>query len=377
MIRFLLDSENRKKNPGSWVPLVLRWENIPHTYIDTPTNAVSFYHTQFHHPTDVIDDLWYKISEPVRTEILEGNVYWLLSNAHEAELQTTLNALDLLAERNGISRTKIILVTGAAQPQDYNGIRVLYMNMWQSNMREIWRHKYNEPHDISLESASISFICLNRNVRYHRVALLGMLQDRKLLDDNIVSCHVSFDGKDLTQEFIKFANEDLKRGLYSRQAHTELLKRIPIVADAHQVKGLTTLTEFTEKLHLKAFFSVVTETHFFSEPIFLTEKTYRPMIHGRPFLIATTAGHLKEVRRSGFETFPEIFNEEYDTIEDSYKRIEAIANETARIAAQPIRLKQQMLEKVKDKLLHNQNRFFSPNPPVAFVESLNRIANEH
>jgi hypothetical protein len=53
--------------------------------------------------------------------------------------------------------------------------------------------------------------------------------------------------------------------------------------------------------------------------IFITEKTWRCMFNKRPFIIAGNKGTLAHLHSHGFKTFPHIFDESYDTLEDQYR----------------------------------------------------------
>lgn len=87
--------------------------------------------------------------------------------------------------------------------------------------------------------------------------------------------------------------------------------------------------------------------------LFLCEKSYRPMAAQHPILMAATQGNLAYLRSQGFETFPELFDESYDSIPDWRTRMQRIV-EIVRdfdVAAvnQP---------SVREKTRHNHSRFF-------------------
>jgi hypothetical protein len=62
----------------------------------------------------------------------------------------------------------------------------------------------------------------------------------------------------------------------------------------------------------------------------ITEKTYKAISY-HPFIIVGGAGILKYLRKLGFKTFPELFDESYDEIDDNYERIKFILNEVERV----------------------------------------------
>lgn len=53
--------------------------------------------------------------------------------------------------------------------------------------------------------------------------------------------------------------------------------------------------------------------------IFITEKTWRCMFNKRPFIIVGNKGTLAHLHSLGFKTFPHIFDESYDNLDDQYR----------------------------------------------------------
>jgi len=65
----------------------------------------------------------------------------------------------------------------------------------------------------------------------------------------------------------------------------------------------------------KTHFSIVLETYIKNEyPIFITEKTFKPIANEHPFMIASVPRTLDTLRSWGFETFNNLFDESYDDL---------------------------------------------------------------
>ena len=91
-----------------------------------------------------------------------------------------------------------------------------------------------------------------------------------------------------------------------------------------------------------SYFSIVTESCYFGYehgsipkelqycPVFLTEKTYRTLLY-HPFILMAAPHSLKYLREFGYKTFPELFDEEYDDIENSTQRLLFIVDEVERV----------------------------------------------
>jgi hypothetical protein len=77
--------------------------------------------------------------------------------------------------------------------------------------------------------------------------------------------------------------------------------------------------------YIDTYFSVVTETVFGYPYSFRTEKIWKPIAMAHPWIAVANAGYYRDMRNLGFQTFGHVIDESFDSIEDSQKRIERIA----------------------------------------------------
>jgi hypothetical protein len=73
------------------------------------------------------------------------------------------------------------------------------------------------------------------------------------------------------------------------------------------------------------YFSLVTETVFNYPYSFRTEKIWKPIAVGHPFIVAANAGFYRDLHRMGFKTFGHVIDESFDLIENNQDRLERIA----------------------------------------------------
>ena len=99
---------------------------------------------------------------------------------------------------------------------------------------------------------------------------------------------------------------------------------------------------------------------------FLTEKTFKPLMYGHPFVLVTHPGALERLRRLGFETYPEWFDEEYDDIGDSAERIKYLTQKTIHKAC----TQELDINAIKDKLEYNRQHFFSIDNAITIFNNL-------
>jgi hypothetical protein len=77
--------------------------------------------------------------------------------------------------------------------------------------------------------------------------------------------------------------------------------------------------------YIDTYFSVVTETVFDYPHSFRTEKIWKPIAMGHPWIAVANAGYYRDIRNLGFKTFNGIIDESFDQIENNQDRIERIA----------------------------------------------------
>ena len=78
--------------------------------------------------------------------------------------------------------------------------------------------------------------------------------------------------------------------------------------------------------YIDTYFSLVTETVFDYPYSFRTEKIWKPIAMGHPWIAVSNAGYYRDMRNLGFRTFDQLIDESFDQIEDSQKRIERITD---------------------------------------------------
>jgi hypothetical protein len=71
---------------------------------------------------------------------------------------------------------------------------------------------------------------------------------------------------------------------------------------------------------------VITETVYDGRRNHLTEKTFKPICLQMPFVMVSTAGSMEYLRRYGFQTFGDVWDESYDQEVNDARRLEKIAD---------------------------------------------------
>ena len=120
---------------------------------------------------------------------------------------------------------------------------------------------------------------------------------------------------------------------------------------------------------------LVTETVATGRRHHLTEKTFKPIALGMPFVIVGTQGSLQYLRSYGFRTFGDLWDESYDDEPDDAKRIEKIAHVLKLIDGLE-EYRQDMFESAWEIVEHNWNHFYNGGFEAVLWQELKDMLNE-
>ena len=187
------------------------------------------------------------------------------------------------------------------------------------------------------------FLSYNRNPRYHRVELGYRLFERKLLDLGQVS--LQFEKK----YFVEDARKKgwVKSGRYFVQG-PRLIDR-PL--DSNFASDIT-LPDYEA-----TFCSLVTETSTDNGCLFFSEKTWKPIAIGHPFILLSSPGSLKWLKDNGYKTFDRWWDESYDNETNVSKRTNMIVDIISQLSRKTSGDLEGMRAEMKEVLVHNRKRY--------------------
>ena len=120
---------------------------------------------------------------------------------------------------------------------------------------------------------------------------------------------------------------------------------------------------------------LVTETVATGRRHHLTEKTFKPIAMGMPFVIVGTQGSLKYLRSYGFKTFGNLWDESYDDEPDDSKRIEKIAQVLKQLEGLEEH-RQDIFDSAHEIIEHNWNHFYNGGFEQILWQELQDMLNE-
>jgi hypothetical protein len=102
----------------------------------------------------------------------------------------------------------------------------------------------------------------------------------------------------------------------------------------------------------------VTETVYTGRRLQLTEKSFKPIALGMPFVLSATAGSLEYLRSYGFQTFGAFWDESYDLETDDFVRAEKVAAVLKQLDDLSDEKKQELFQACWPAIEHNWNWFY-------------------
>lgn len=213
--------------------------------------------------------------------------------------------------------------------------------------RHVNRHQKAVPNNPTHD-----FTALNRLHKWWRASVMSDLQHRGLLDNSIWSYNTANTAStDLEQD----NPIELDRVNGWRERTQVFANNSPYRCDSLSSAQQNDHHQVNTDLYTKSRCHIVLETLFDvdqSGGAFLTEKTFKAIKYGQPFVIAGGMGSLQALRDMGYRTFDNVINPAYDTIENNTDRWLAIADVLTELKRNP-----GWYEACADDILYNQEIF--------------------
>jgi len=349
---------------------VLRFDMIDHLPVDATKLVLNINHL----PTN--NEIYINKKQVKKINRSKNTYLWLFS-----PWEATLKENDLMEQINKspIANNKVIVTTSAREYHGriINGVRfVSITDWWEGQYRHHLKHFSNvsflrpQIEKQMLSDATKKYICLNRNLKHHRVWTYYFLLSNNMISDGHVSFHLPSCAKE--EPWLDY-NHFVERSLYNIKGNEFKDLRERLFQDK-KLDNLDTNRIINYDVSITPFykdslFSIVTES--LLEQDFVTEKTFKAMMHCHPFVTIGSKKTAERLRHKGYETFEDIFG--IDAIETPDELNKFLAH-----------VKSYTLAEWKDKILsvwpkveHNWTHFLnSTNPFEHFTTELKRMLNE-
>lgn len=387
----------------------VKWN--PKTVDNVDPNEITYYHIQ----PEWIDlaffyeNVFHYIDEPVLNLLRDPNnkvrlLIWFPSEGFHLSMPRFLDDIIWSINDKGIPFKKVTMVYGDLNIEknyekycfhkrvsDDQKFKIYPFNVFETNyrhecdLRYFMNHKRKgveadkeliDPTELDRKHIrSHKFLCKNANPREHRIYIMSEIYRHGWQDQTIHSFLNRYFTPDSIGNLSSYVSEHQQHYIetidnYSREW---LKTKTPIILDynADNIGDDMNQRMLVKEHFTETYFSLVTETVFESPPgapLFVTEKTYMPFVNYHPFIITSGPGCLAYLHEQGYETFPELFDESYDTLTDRSKRMSIIMNNIESWCTRDIKELHKVYWSVWDKLEHNHKHFFEKNHQTEWLK---------
>lgn len=205
----------------------------------------------------------------------------------------------------------------------------------------------------------VDFLSYNRHPRFNRLAFIHSVYKKNL--NNYAYLSVVAKDENLICKINEQTCRDASRLIdYPTEEILDFFQKLPNRCVPYEEKHSHNLITYTEKNQfIDTWYSLVTETEISNHSIFLTEKTYKPILNLHPFMIWGSPFSLAYLRSIGYKTFPNMFDENYDLEENPKIRLQMIISEMLKFNKLTPQEKYRRLCLDKNNIIHNQQHFKS------------------
>jgi hypothetical protein len=321
--------------PGSWYPVALAWHDFDCDYFSLMSTTV--------------------------LDLVKKQHIRILFYYHEGDNPAKIKQrFDRLCEKHYLPADCYLFVSANNAANDLGNF--CYFPDHEFFFRYVNRRQ-NLP-SISTNPRPYEFTVLNRTHKWWRASCMADLKKLGVLDRSMWSYN--------TQCTINDQEQDNPLELDSvagwRHAVKDFVDHGPYFCDSNDDQAHNDHRSVPLHLYHQSYCNLVIETLFDADAsggVFLTEKTFKAIKFGQPFVIIGTAHSLHTLRQQGYRVFDHVIDNHYDNITNNTRRWIALRNTIQQIRSQDMH--KWFLECIPD-VIHNQQIFRLMQTP-----SLNNI----
>jgi hypothetical protein len=279
---------------------------------------------------------WGQMPNPVFDRIRAKTAYLLVTIPMESPLRDTdLHQIEDYFRASGLPMSQVIYLTCSPNCQEVyddfcirlnkpnEGIKFEYLPFYFFIYK---RFAGNKSLDYIIDEKKKTFLMFNRRwgSQTQRVLMLAYLYKNNLLDEfNISFSKTEIDnGGTYTDHARKFFGRLTTENIITDEDLEEIESRLPLILDSNDFTQNLMFDELDTTKHFydESLVNLISETNFFTNIVHLTEKSYKPIMYKQPFIMLGAKGSLTALRKQGFKTFEEYWDESYDDEADDTKR---------------------------------------------------------
>jgi hypothetical protein len=269
---------------------------------------------------------------------LQKNNFCIMYNDHKTNIDLFVSKLQEFLKNTKVNLSKIFIILYLPSEVEllksklselgYEKVNVTYKMNWL-----LWvKHHYTNYDTIK---PIYRFSVFVRRFANWRFDLYTQLLENNVLDNCIYSfsdSHPDFPNSNVAKQQMK---DIIPKHYIQQQKINNWIQSLPVsfVDDT-----LVPVSDIIFRKLQMSYFHIVCETHmdYDFNGVTLTEKIYKPVVAGKPFVVVGQKDILKLLREQGFKTFHPIIDESYDDIDDTTMRINRVCEELKKLNDLPI-----------------------------------------
>lgn len=277
----------------AWYPIALGWFDFDFDYIAALTPAV-------------------------RQSLIAGKIR-LLFYYHEGDNPANIKQrLDHLCDHHHLARDRYRFISANSAAEHLDNF--LYFCEHESFFWYVNRRQKSNAHMLT---PRFHFTVLARTHKIWRASAISDLHRHGVLDHSLWSYgSADLDSQDAGEDPIECLSDPAWAAY-----RDNFLQGAPYNCDEFDSDQQNDHHRVNQSLYHDSFCHVVFETHFDadqSDGVFLTEKTFKPIKYGQPFVLVAPHHSLQQLRDRGYSVFDHCIDNSYDTISDNTQRWLAI-----------------------------------------------------
>ena len=268
-----------------------------------------------------------KISQKVLEDIKNNKAKLVLLMSTEGESGTIVapqdfNILNAWINDLQLPAKNIHYINGNLTSNTISKQNTMPYNMYGVTVFETWNDpfKFNDIVDFKPAENQYLYLNYNRIPRLHRIYLLAELLEAGLFNEGLNSFDITKRKTLLQDNNFKYAinmydKELLQTAQYIFNTKTQII-------DIDTTNNLA--SNINIHMHESTFVDIVTETIVDPNSLFISEKLWKPIMIGKPFIVLGSNGMLSKLKEMGYKTYDKWFDETYDNTNTLNEKIKII-----------------------------------------------------
>lgn len=326
------------------------------------------------------------IPEHVKQGMRDHKIVLIVDNSAEGKdlTYTEVYYIQAAMKREGLPRGSVVIVSGATNmDKTYHQIckDLNFVDYWEIGQPMIeflhlpcFEHLdfLTDPEKLvnplvkaMADPESKDYMSLNQTIKRHRMEHLYWLIQENFIDKGLINGSWEREGRLQWHDYLRQGNSATH---YIKNSKNMLLVErtadiLPLQADYDCTKGHCDYLpnnhgQFNSNLYERSLLSFVTESEYAKNQtsVFLTEKTYKTMIGGHPFILLGTHGSMAYLESQGYKMQFCDIDLTYDGLKCDKQRFTSAHDELRRWIWRPREEKIELLRRDMHILEHNRNK---------------------